>query len=411
MYARSMPTRTVVATLAIGALLLAACGGSSTSGDPGAGTSAGQGGGSFQAGGPLKVAFMWEVKGESANAIDDYANGAALAIEELNAAGGVGGRPVETVRFPSSPTDPQALQVSFLKAVDAQPSAIVGFPGLTIESVAGQFDRHEVPVVGVTTADKLKFGGELGSRWYFQANPAGTSDTATAVRYTTEALKSSSVGVMHTNEVYGQTGSAAIVAGLEGKGVEVTANESYTPATLDLTNQVLAMKGADSAINWGFPNNIAVQMNQFQQNGIDIPSISGPGAVIAVVNGLVKSPAVDKLHGINACNMAQGANPRSQAFIDAYKARYGQSASPTAAMAHDAVLIVAAAAERARSVEPGAIRDALAEVKVTNGVCATDYHADGAQVMNHQTVVLSFVGGGQKTVASYTFPDEAAVRR
>jgi branched-chain amino acid transport system substrate-binding protein len=78
--------------------------------------SSGGAGGSSSHGisGPIKLVGLWEVKGESPAAIDDYQNGAALAIEQITAAGGIAGKPVTLDRVPLSPSDPQKATSQFL---------------------------------------------------------------------------------------------------------------------------------------------------------------------------------------------------------------------------------------------------------------------------------------------------------
>jgi len=76
---------------------------------------------------PIKLVFLWEVRGESYVAVDDYNNGAVLAVEQINAAGGIDGRKIETKRISTSVFDMQAANAAFLKGLDEKPTAILGF--------------------------------------------------------------------------------------------------------------------------------------------------------------------------------------------------------------------------------------------------------------------------------------------
>jgi branched-chain amino acid transport system substrate-binding protein len=399
---RARKTAVSVSLAAAFAAGVGACGSSST----GSAAQPTQKPGVFQLAAPAKLALLWEIKGESAYAIDDYNNGGQLAVSSINAAGGVGGHPLQTVRFPASPVDPQTLIGDFLKAVDAKPAAIVGIPGLTIQAVAPQFDRAAIPVIGNTTADTLKFGASLGSKWFYSANPAGTSDDTSAVKYTVESLHGKKVALLHTLEPYGTAGAAVIKPSLVKAGASVSTVVGYSPTASDLTAQVLRVKGSDVAIDWGYPNTIALQLKQFVDNSIDIPTVSTPGAAIAVTNKLVTGNALSKLYGVSACNLDEPTRPATVSFVHDYLAKYGYAPSTAAAIAYDSVYIAAEAIKQASSADPAAVRTALDTLKYTGGVCSPNYHSDGAHMLNHDDLVVSFPSGHQHTVASYTYPDE-----
>ena len=55
-------------------------------------------------------------------------------------------------------------------------------------------------------------------------------------------------------------------------------------------------------IDWGYPNPVAVQLNQFVQNGINIPTVTGGAAPYIVEGGLAKGAAIQKLYSIDPCN-------------------------------------------------------------------------------------------------------------
>ena len=127
---------------------------------------------------------MIEVKGDSANALNDYNNGAELAVTDVNAAGGVLGQPLDYTRIPASVTDPQAARTAFLKAVDANPSAVIGFPGgASLEALTRDIDDAGIPMIHISSDGKLAKGAESGSPWLFSVNPDDTARATNAVAY------------------------------------------------------------------------------------------------------------------------------------------------------------------------------------------------------------------------------------
>lgn len=392
--------RTGVAALAGGLLLaVAACGG-------GGGGSGGDNSGDN----PVKLGFMWEVKGESAYAIDDYNRGASIAIDEINAAGGIDGRPVQTVRLPASPVDPQALNTNFLKMVDEDPAVIVGIPGTDIVSLTRAIDSAGIPVIGVVQSSKINFGASNGSQWLFQAYTSQHNYAGSAARFIAEELGAKKVGIMHTDEQLGNGGVDVFTKVFADSGVDVVANRGYATDATDLTEQVLAMRGADAVIDWGYPNPMAVQLKQFVQNGIDIPTVQTQSAALNVANGVVSGDAIKKLYSAQFCNAADPGTEAGAAFIAAYQKKFGSAPTANAMVTYDAVRIAAQAVRQAGSTDAAKVRDALESLKYTDGACTPDYHADGAHVLMHQIAMVDFPNGKEHTIKTYTFPDDPKVQ-
>lgn len=391
--------RAGVLALAAGMVLTAAAcgGGDDKSGGDAAGT-------------PVKLGFMWEVKGESAYAIDDYDRGASIALDEINKAGGINGQPVQSVRLPASPVDPQALNTNFLKMVDEKPAAIVGIPGTNIESLTRAINSAGIPVIGVVQSSKINFGAPNGSEWLFQAYTSQQNYAGSAARFAVEELGAKKIGVMYTDEQLGNSGVSVFTKVFQDLGVDLVAKRSYATDATDLTEQVLAMRDADAVIDWGYPNPMAVQLKQFVQNGITIPTVQTQSAALNVAKGVVSGDAIAKLYSTQFCNATDPGTDAGTAFIAAYQAKYGSPPTANAMVTYDAVRMAAQAVRDAGSTDPAKVRDALQALKFTDGACTKDYHSDGAHVLMHQIVITDFPDGKAHTIKTYTFPDDPKVQ-
>lgn len=386
-----MRVRPAVTSLILApALLLTACGGD---GDEG------QGGGLK---GPIKLVGLWEIKGESSASINDFNNAGMLALERINAAGGIAGQKVTLERVPADPLNPQKATAQFLQAVDKDPAVIIGFTAASSAlSSKTQIDRAGIPLIGtVSASDALRFGGKGGSDWMWIPSPYDGYKNEAAVRFATETLKAKKVGLMGTNEAYGTTSIKGVTAELKKKGLTPTATRSYPPTATDLTQQVLAMKGSDAVIAFSYPNPTAVQVKQLQQNGMDIPTVAS-SANIAVQNKLVSGKLLEKLYGASTCSSFGSKNPASAKFGQDYKARYGAIPTDIAMKTYDALWIAKAAIEKAGSTKPEAIQKAMNEISVTqNVVCAPEYKSDGSHFMSHHTSIDKFGPDGTPSEAA-----------
>src|SRR5690606_4741989 len=97
----------------------------------------------------------------------------------------------------------------------------------------------------------------------------------------------------------------------------------YDPTSNDLTPQVLQVADSDGLLHFCYPNTCAVQLNQFEQNNIEIPTIA-TSSLTFVANVLVEGPALDGAMAIfTGCVLnSESDRPGVGAFYDAYKAAY-----------------------------------------------------------------------------------------
>ncbi len=388
------------ALLAAGALALAACGGQDADEPAGGSSNSGGGGGGAEETGPITLAALWEVSGESDVAVDDFQRGAEIAVAQLNEAGGIDGREVVLERFAASPLDPASTATELQKALDAEPSAIVGpLVAGQVQATSAAIERGGVPLIPIGNADPTVIaGGDSASDHVWFVNSYIPALVDAGVDYLTEDLGLTEVGVMGTDEAFGQTGVEQALASLDEAGLEPVGGEQlYAPDATDLTQQVLAVEDAEAVVNWGFPNPIAVQLNQMVQNDIAIPTLTGPSAPVVVDNALAEGEAIEQLLAVMTCNPGVDESDASAAFVEAYEAEHGSKPSSNAALAHDAVLIAAAAIADAGSSDPAAVQEAMADVEVTDGACAESYAADEAHVLNHQIQIVAYAADGSST--------------
>lgn len=407
-----MRARLIVPILLVTALLAAACGGDDADADAGRGGEGQAGaGGELQLDEPVKIAFLWEVSGESDLAVDFYQNSAQMAVEAINEAGGIGGHPIETVRIPAPPLNLQQTQAAYLEALDEDPDVIVGFPSSNqVEAAQSTIDRGGVPFLTVASQN-LRYGEEGVSEYMWGLLPMVDSIVETTVEYMTEEAGYEEIGLMATSETFGAAATRAARRALEERDLEPTVTREYAPDASDLTEAVLSMEGAEAVMNWGFPNPIAVQLRQSQQNGIDVPTFTHSAAQVVVENELATGDAIAQLHAAVPCNPTGTDRPSLQAFTTAYEERFGVSPSSSGTAGHDAIYIIKAAIEAAGGTDPEALNEALGSISVEDDalICNSEYHADGSHYLAHQVSIIRFAADGSSTTEqTYTRPDVPA---
>jgi branched-chain amino acid transport system substrate-binding protein len=393
------------------ALLAAACGGGGGGGDSG-GQSKANG-----ITGPIKLVGLWEIKGESAAAINDFDFGARLAVEKINAAGGIAGQKVVLDRVSADPLNPQKATGQFLQAVDKQPAMLLGFAASSaLLASKTQIDRAGIPLIATASASApVRYGAQGGSDWLWMVQPSDEFKDKATVRFATEQLKASKIGLMGTNESYGTTNIVGVTAALKEKSLSPIAVRTYDPTATDLTQHVLAMKGADAVISFTYPNPLAIQLKQFVQNGMDIPMISSSSANVAANRKLVSGKPLSLLYGTNACAPIGSQNPATKEFGATYVSKYKETPTDLAALSYDAAWLAKAAIEKAGSTDPEAIKTAMNGLTVKGGtggtICSPEYKTDGSHFLNHTISVQKFNQDGSSTeLATYQFPPTDAAK-
>ncbi|HXA61642.1 MAG TPA: ABC transporter substrate-binding protein, partial [Streptosporangiaceae bacterium] len=223
----------------------------------------------------------------------------------------------------------------------------------------------------------------------------------------------SKIGLTGTSESYGTTNIADLTTALQAKSLKPFAVSKYAPNATDVTPTVLAMKGADAVITFAYPVPLAVQLRQFTQNGLNIPTIGSSSTNIAVQYKMVSGDPLKNVYSVVSCDPTQGSQRQlAKDFGTAYQQKYGTVPTDLAADAYDAVWVAKAAIEKAASTDPAAVNKAMAEVTVTDKVvCSDGYHADGAHVLSHDVSVDKFATAGTtQEIQKYTFPAQDALK-
>lgn len=369
--------------------------------------------GEFELDKPVNIALLWEIEGESTYGTNAYNQGAELAIEELNAKGGVGGHDIESFRIAASPVDPQDSVAALVEAQGKNPTAMIGMASPTqIAAAGGNLERSPIPLIATSVSSPdYVFGSDGGHDNLWTSGVYDPRLASEAVKFLVEDLDAEKIGLMATNEPYGKGGVESAKEELEKLDLEPFASVESAPDATDLTKQVLEMKGADAAFHWGYPGPLSVQLNQFVDNAIDIPTIASTSGLTAIKTGTVKAGAAKKFHLSLACSPGDPSySSNLEDFVERYEEKWGESVDLVGAWAYDAVLTVAAAVEIAESADPADVNEAISKVNVEDGSgCGGPVKPDGGHVFTHELVITKVEADGAaevlKTVDTEPVPE------
>lgn len=372
----------LVAALAL--VSLACTGGTPSQSSGGAATPVAAGASPSGAGGgnePYRIGLLPTISGASALNGQRMQWGAELAAEEINAAGGVNGHPIE-LKLEDTQLNPttavglmnKLISIDHVQAFIGQASPVM----LALSPVAAE---NKVVLINHSAVNPLIANAE---NYTFTNIADAASESQAIVPYVVDQLKLMTAATLTGADDIGRGAADAFKAAYEAKGGTIVAAELFDQqASQDLRPQLLKLRDAHPAAVYS--TNAPNAIKQAEQIGFKTQWLS---------NVFFESPENLALAG----DLANGTvytfvrfDPDSgapaKAFLDAYEAKYGGQAGvdPTphiyAATAYDAVKMYAEAFA-AVGYDGTAVRDYIRNLKDWEGATGTlNYKPNGAVIM------------------------------
>ncbi len=196
-----------------------------------------------QAQATIKIANIVELSGAGATAGTNFKNGVELAVKEINAAGGILGKKIETVTSDTQ-SNPGVAKGLTQKAIDDEVFAVFGpvFSGSIMVSMA-ETQRAQVPNF---TGGEAAAITQKGNPYIFRTSFTQTTAMPKVAKYIATGLKAKTVAVMFVNNDFGKGGRDAITKALEASGVKVVADISTDSGQVDFSAPVLKAKQSNA---------------------------------------------------------------------------------------------------------------------------------------------------------------------
>jgi branched-chain amino acid transport system substrate-binding protein len=329
---------------------------------------------STRAADPIKIGMVAPLTGPIADAGRYGVQGAKLAVEEVNKAGGALGRQFELVIEDDQSLNPSTV-LAFAKLADDKD--IVAFLGPTrstqIQSIAPSVKQTGRPVMLGGTDPSLTLAG---NPWFFRFRPNDTYTARVMSDYGLNKLGKKKWAIVHATDAFGTTAKNLFTDALKNQGVTPVMVEGQPNSSPDYTAVALAVKqsGADVLATFiTFEPDVAIFARQLRQLGVNIVWLGSPSITTTTARKLAGAA----LYGTFAvADFHPDANPEAKSFSEKYQASYKTTPDFFASWPYDAVHVLAQAITKAGSVDPQKLRDALLAVKDYHGVEGI-YNFDG----------------------------------
>jgi len=218
----------------------------------------------------IKIANIVELSGGGATAGTNFKNGVELAVKEINAAGGILGKKIETMTSDTQ-SNPGVAKGLTQKAVDDDVFAIFGpvFSGSIMVSMA-ESRRAEVPN---WTGGEAASITQQGNPYVFRTSFTQATAMPKVARYIN--TKSRNIAVLYVNNDFGKGGLDMIKKALANSPTKIAAEVSTEPGQVDWSAAVLRAKnsGADAVFVYTNEEESARALRELRKQGWDKPII------------------------------------------------------------------------------------------------------------------------------------------
>lgn len=220
----------------------------------------------------VKIANISELSGPGATSGVNWRDGAAMAIEEINAAGGILGKQVELTQYDSQ-SDAQTSRAMVQKAIDDGAFALLGtvYSGSTIVNMLVA-QQAGIPQMTGSEAPKIT---ALGNPYIFRTSFGAQKSMPKIAAYLKDEMKVSKVAIAWVNSEFGKGGHDAFVAQMEEKGIEVVADVPSENAQADFASDVVKLKGsgAEAIFVYLTEEESARFLREAKKQGVSVPLV------------------------------------------------------------------------------------------------------------------------------------------
>jgi branched-chain amino acid transport system substrate-binding protein len=220
----------------------------------------------------IKIANIVELSGAGATSGTNFKNGVEMAVKEINAAGGILGKKIET-NTADTQSNPGVAKGLTQKAVDEDVFAIFGpvFSGSIMVSMA-ESRRAEIPNF---TGGEAAAITQQGNPYIFRTAFGQAQSFPKIGRYISDVAKVKSLAVIYVNNDFGKGGLDNIKKALANTNTKVTAEISTDSGQVDFSAAVLKAKqsGADALFSYSNEEESARILRELKKQGWNKPVI------------------------------------------------------------------------------------------------------------------------------------------
>ena len=324
--------------------------------------------------------------------------GTEMAIEEINAKGGINGKKIKHINYDNKSDSDETLAVVNRLISQDKVVAILGEATSGRSKIgASVAQQHKVPMLSssATNPDVTKVGNYI-----FRACFIDPFQGYVMAKFMTENLKLKKAAIMRDTKNDYSVGLSDIFADkLKGMGGVIVTDVAYQEGDIDFKSQLTSIKakGVDAIFVPGYYNEVALIAKQAKELGIKVPLLGGDGWSSPKLYEIAK----DAINGNYFSNhyTTESKDPKTVDFVKSFKAKFNEVPDVMAALAYDATYMLAEAIGKTKEITSDNIRDELAKIKDFHGVTG-QMSMDANRDAIKSAVVVQVEGENYKYITS-----------
>ncbi len=316
----------------------------------------------------IRIGYYGDMSGPTFNFGQSAKNGVLMAADEINRSGGINGRKIDVVIEDDQGSPERAATItSKLINQDKVVAVIAGGASGNSLAAAPRAQSLKIPFISPSSTDPAV---TRTGDYIFRVCFIDAFQGEVMARFAADALKAKKTAIMvDFNNPYSRGLSEFFELSFTKLGGQVVSKQSYAQGDPDYRGQLSTIRSANPDVIYlpGYYGDVAIIAKQARQLGLTQPLLGGDGWDAPELWQL----GGDALNNSYISSHYSADDPAAviQRFVHDYKLLYGNlEPDAHAALAYDAMRVVADAIQRAGSTEGPSLRDALAHTTNFQGV-------------------------------------------
>jgi branched-chain amino acid transport system substrate-binding protein len=346
-------------------------------------------------GGPIMIGSSIPLTGTVASFGQHSRWGAEMAIDEVNAKGGVLGRKVE-IDFQDNRCNPAEAVKSVTQMLATKKYVAIhdGLCSSAALAIMPLVERAGIPfvVANASATSIAEKSGVGGNKWTFKVNPTDGSLLDALIRFLHKDGKAAGIAFLGEDSDFGRAGSDGLEQALKKVNLKLASVDYFQKGTPDFTaifTRIKASKPQQLAL-YAVAADFQNAIRQWAQLGGGVP-LTGRVLVDQVPKEIMASGLLDGTTSVQPYDPSVD-TPGNKAFVAAFTARNKVPPILVSFESYEATHVLLDAIRRAGKTDPAAIRDALASTKYPS-ILGTTIEFDAHNLAHNNAIILTIKGG------------------
>jgi branched-chain amino acid transport system substrate-binding protein len=354
----------------------------------------------------VKIGVITSLTGSQAAFGEAHKNGYSIAVDEINAKGGVLGRKVELDFYDDQSKPDQAVQgVSKLVDQDGVSVLLGAYSSENTKAIVPSVTQRETPlIIPTATADNVM---DSKSPWVFRICAGANDYAAATIAFLKKNGAPKTMAIVYENTNFGQSNKNSMVAAAKEAGINVVAVESYEAKSPDYKAVLQRVKQTNPEVVYfcSYLLDATTLMRQSREIELNPKYYTSAGTGFAAAEFPTAKGAgknADFTFSVSQW-LPEAKWAGSKEFDAEYFKRYNSHPQYHAMQAYAALLVAAQAINKAKSTDAAKIRDAIKGLNLASTPFGPiKFDANG---QNQHQVLITQVQDGQYRVV---FPADVA---